>query len=239
MTEMIRRFLGQRLGSVGLWIALAALAILAALPLTTGRSAGVTTALAAFVIAGGIVSRDAASGALQMIVARPILRAEYLFGRYFGALSLFAGYLLATLLIAFGLDRTAVLAGWSGGGTFSWSAALTILAQELPEGVLEIAMILFFSTFLRGIGDGLAFLLFLFVVSLIPQIGMQLGNAGVASFGRFLADNLVPDGPWESVFRDRQSIWQASTGRWALAVVGYLLAATWIFNRREFSYGQD
>lgn len=238
MIENARRYLGQRLGSIGIVIALTALAILAALPLASGQPSGFTSTLAVFVMASGIVSRDAASGALQMILSRPILRVEYLLGRFLGALTLFAGFVATAIVVGFLLDRAAALAGWnSGGPQFAWTATLQAGLFDFLHGALVIAILLFFSTFLRGMGDVLAYALAGLVLSLLPQIGTSLHRPTLGRVARALMENVSPTLPVGDVLPGR--LFPTATSAYVLAFVAYVFAACVIFNRREFSYGND
>jgi ABC-type transport system involved in multi-copper enzyme maturation permease subunit len=237
--ESGRRLVDQKLGSVGVWISLIALDLLGAMLLITGQSStGLVTVLAVFVVTAGIVSRDAASGALQMILSRPILRAQYLYGRYLAALTLLAGFLVSVFATAVLIDRAAALAGWTGDNAFVWKEALKAVAADFPRAALDAGILLFFSTFLRGLGDALAFVLCGIVLNLFPQIAMALRNPGLARFARSAVANVVPDGAWGSILHGGP-ILQEATGQWALAIAVYLFLALVIFNRRELSYGQD
>ena len=96
MIEMARRFVRQKFGSPGLVVALAVLALVETFGIAHGTGPrGFTVAnWAIFVLAAGSVSRDIGSGALQMILSRPIRRTQYLFGRYAGILVAFALFLV-------------------------------------------------------------------------------------------------------------------------------------------------
>jgi hypothetical protein len=239
MIESARRLIDQKLGSIGVWISLAALMLLGALLLGAGQSPDFVTLMAVFIVTAGVVSRDAASGALQMILARPILRAEYLFGRYLAAVGLVAGFLFAIFSTAVLIDRAASLAGWNAmEQSFSWREGLLLCAAELPKAALDAAILLFFSTFLRGMGDVLAFLLCGLVLKLTPQIAHMARKPGLARAGQVLFENVAPDGAWSGIVRGER-VFQTATGQWALALAAYLLLAALIFDRREFSYGQD
>ncbi|MCA1581597.1 MAG: hypothetical protein LC796_09440 [Acidobacteria bacterium] len=235
MKEMIRRYMAQKLGSVGACLSLLLIAILSAMMLQAGRPG--LTVFVLFVLAGGLVSRDASSGALQMILSRPILRVEYLLGRYFGVMIAFAGYLVFTFLLAVGIDRLARVAGASSQSSFSAATALARSAEELPKGALYAAVLLFFSTFLRGFGDVLAFVIGSVILNLVPQLAMGLQKPGIVRFFRAAGANLTPEPEWSRVFHG--ALLQPPAGRYALALAGYLLLAIVIFNRREFSYGAD
>src|SRR5215813_11301205 len=97
---MARLFLRQKVGSAGAVIALGLMAVIAALPLNAGQGLSGLDTVAALVLAAGCVSRDASSGALQMILSRPIRRTQYLAGRYVGFLLCFLLFLAASVLLA-------------------------------------------------------------------------------------------------------------------------------------------
>ena len=241
MIETARRLLDQKVGSIGVWMALGALSILASLTTVSGQPASFLVTIAMFVIAGGVVSRDAASGALQMILTRPIRRAEYLLGRYLGVLVMLAGFLAATVAVGFLLFQVATRIGWSQGSAiavFEWGAVLRATAQNFLQGALTAAMLLFFSTFLRGIGDILAYILCGLTLNLLPALAEGLHRPKLAEFGRALLANVAPDVAWSEIFNGGRFL-QAATGQYFLALFGYLVLAILIFNRREFSYGAE
>src|SRR5437879_4379629 len=100
---MVRRYLRQKFGSIGIVIALAVFALMgAAQTAATGRAESLESGgfFALLVLAAASVSKDASSGALQMILARPIRRVEYLFGRYCGILLGYGIYLATTAGLA-------------------------------------------------------------------------------------------------------------------------------------------
>ena len=96
MTEMVRRYLRQKSHNLGVVIALGALALLAAFQLAaSGGDAGLEIGTpVVFILAAACVSKDASSGALQMILSRPIRRSEYLMGRFAGVLAGYGVFLL-------------------------------------------------------------------------------------------------------------------------------------------------
>ncbi len=240
MIETARRYLAQKTGSVGAWIALIALGLMAAVPLAAGQPTGFTTLLAVFLLATGIVSRDASSGALQMILTRPIRRSDYVLGRYLGFLAMLAGFLSSTVVLAALAHRLEQTMGWSSGAqSFDWPEVLRVVAQELTHGALLGATILFFSTFLRGLGDLLAYLLFGLIFNVLPGIGAAaMHRPELARLSTFLLSNFAPRGAWAEILTGGRFL-QIPTGQYFLALAGYLLLATLIFNRREFSYGTD
>ncbi|MDQ5857243.1 MAG: ABC transporter permease subunit [Acidobacteriota bacterium] len=231
MIEMVRRFLRQKLGSAGVVVALALLALLEIVHLASrGAATGFQMASwAVFVLAAGSVSRDVSSGALQMILSRPIHRTEYLFGRYLGILAAYAAFLAVTGASAF----VAVKAIPSGASALSLPGLAVAGVGAFFAGSLQAAILLFFSTFLPGIADLLGLLMLYLILNLPPWKAAWLREA--ARLGR---ENLIPTVPWNEVLRG-DGILGVATGRWVFATCLYLALAAVVFCRRELPYGQD
>jgi ABC-type transport system involved in multi-copper enzyme maturation permease subunit len=235
MREMVRRFLRQKFGNLGIVLALAVIALLAMVSFVSQGSGG-AAGLAVLVLSAGSVSKDASSGALQMILARPIHRSEYLFGRYLGILSAYAVFLLFTFFLAITLPRLIALLFNQTGPYPPLIPLLRVAAAAWLSGTLVAATLLFFSTFLPGFGDVLAFILLQFSFG----IGSVLGGrfAAVDKAVTIARENLMPDVAWNQVFRGEGLLGEA-TGRFVLALTVFLIAAALVFSRREFSYGQE
>lgn len=232
---MIRRFLRQKFGSVGIVLALVAIALLAMLSLATQQRGG-AAGLAVLVLAAGCISKDASSGALQMILARPIRRSEYLFGRYVGILSAYALFLLFTLLLAALVPRAFSLLLTEPTLNPPLTALLAAAGGAWLAGTLVAAAVLFFSTFLPGFGDVLAFVLLQFSFGIAGVVGTRF--PAVANVATRARENLMPEVEWGRIFRG-EGLLEEPTGRFVLALTVFLIAATVVFSRREFSYGQD
>jgi ABC-type transport system involved in multi-copper enzyme maturation permease subunit len=155
MIAMAQRFLRQKFESPLVTATLAVLALLVASP--PFLSPGPARLVALLLIASGSVSRDAASGALQMILARPITRTGYLGGRLLGIMAAWAIFLAAATLfavvLAFRYGGTEVLRSWT---------LPRMLVGALLDGLQVAVLLLLFSTFLPAFGDALGFL-FLFI----------------------------------------------------------------------------
>jgi len=231
MIEMVRRFLRQKYGSAGVVVALALLALLEIVHFASrGAQTGFELAnWAIFVLAAGSVSRDVSSGALQMILSRPIRRTEYLFGRYLGILAGYAAFLAVTSFFAF----IAVNAIPSGAAHSTLPGLAVAGAGAFLSGAFQAAILLFFSTFLPGIADLLGLLMLYLILNLPPWKTPWLSEA--ARLGR---ENLTPIVPWNEVLRGH-GILGAATGRWVFALCVYLALAAVVFSRRELPYGQD
>ena len=108
MIEMVRRFLRQKSRSGGTLVLLGLLAGMSGLSIVVSGGPGGPGGggyIALLVLAAASVSKDASSGALQMILARPIRRTDYLFGRYLGIVVAFAAFSVACVALGL-LTRT-------------------------------------------------------------------------------------------------------------------------------------
>lgn len=239
MNEMVRRFLRQKFGSVGILITLGVLAFLTVLPLAAGQRGLGPGTLALFLLAAGSVSRDASSGALQMILARPIHRSAYLFGRYLGILLSYAAFILVAVLLTLLLSRlVSPVFSPDLESRLSWDSLALAAGTSWMEGTLIAAILLFFSTFLPGFADVLAYFL-LFLLLYVPEgIGQMLNKPGLSNAVRVARENVLGSVPWDEVLQGER-ILRAETGRYVLALTVFLTLATVLFARREFSYGQD
>jgi hypothetical protein len=100
------------------------------------------------------------------------------------------------------------------------------------------APILLLSTFLPGYGDVLGYVLLGGLLALPSAAARILETPALEKVGTFLRQNLMPDVDWGEVLSGRHLLAEP-TGRWLLAVVGYLALADFVFSRREFAYGRD
>jgi hypothetical protein len=242
MTEMVRRFLRQKFGSTGVVIALAVLSLLTAFQVAAaGRGSALESGgfIALLILAAGSVSRDSSSGALQMILARPIRRVDYLFGRYCGILLAYGISLAATaaLALAFSPVLGKLLRDQTARKLFLADLARGA-AGSLFSAALLAAVLLFFSTFLRGFGDVLAYFLLSLLLGAPELLSRPLHAPWLSDFGTAARENILPRVEWEDVLRG-EKILSPATGEYVLAVIVYLTLAAWIFSRREFSYGHD
>jgi ABC-type transport system involved in multi-copper enzyme maturation permease subunit len=231
--EMVLRLLRQRFGNLGIVLILLSISVLTVLSFASGR--GGPAPLAILLLAPGAISRDISSGAAQMILARPIRRSEYLLGRYLGIVVAYGGFVLLSALLCF-LLRPVFTAALGLPQAVAPAELMQVAAGEWLDGSLLAATLLFFSTFLPGIGDLLAYLLL--------QIGLGIAGSLQAPFPRLasiasaIRGNLLPDVDWPQVFHGNGAL-QPPFGSFVLALTVFLVGALFIFSRREFSYGQD
>jgi ABC-type transport system involved in multi-copper enzyme maturation permease subunit len=226
--EMVRRFLRQKVRAAGTIVLLALLAAFTGLSIVAGAAGpGGGGYLALLILAAACISRDASSGALQMILARPIRRTDYLFGRYLGIVVAFAAF--TVLSVALGL---LVKALWGPRGPIAPLDLAGSVAFATLWAAQMAAPIVFFSTFMPGYGDVIALLLLQIFVS------MRTNVTWIVKASEALGRELLPTVTWPSVFRGDPAA-LAVAGRAVLAATLFLAAAVIIFSRREFAYGRD
>ena len=237
MTEMVRRYLRQKLGSLLVVIGLLCLVPMAAGVILSapGQTDNFPATLAVLFIAAGCVSRDASGGALQMILARPIRRSEYLIGRFLGITATFGIFLAASLALALAIPHVAPVLGL---GPLDTVSALFGVIGTFLDGLLTASIILLLSTFLPSYADAFGYILFLFMLAAPNVLGQLLKNKSLIDLGAALKKNVDPSVPWPELLHG-QNVLREATGRYVLALVVFLAAALIVFSRREFAYGQD
>ena len=240
MIEMVSRFLRQKWDNPVIAVALAVLALLVAFPaaLAGGRGFLQTPFVALIVIAAASVSKDASTGALQMILVRPISRTEYLYGRYCGILATYGIFLAACAVLTVVFALALVPAMRIRAQPLSWEALSIGVAGAFLSALLFSAVLLFFSTFLPGYGDLVGYFLLSVALGVLASLGEALKKPWLTRVFQTAKENVLPEPDWSAVLTGSQPP-GAAIGRWALAVVVFLIAAALVFRRREFAYGQD
>ncbi len=230
MIEMVRRFLRQKARSGGTLVLLGLLAGMSGLSILVSGGPGGPGGggyIALLVLAAASVSKDASSGALQMILARPIRRTDYLFGRYLGIVVAFAAFSVACVALGL-LTRTL----WGPRGPLAPLELAGSIGFATLWAAQMAAVLIFFSTFLPGYGDVVALLLLQIFVSLRTNVPWMVKTS------QALGRDLLPSVAWEGVFRGHPDA-VAAAGRAVLAASLFLTAAAVVFSRREFAYGRD
>src|SRR5262249_53725047 len=158
------------------------------------------------------------------ILSRPIRRSEYLLGRFLGVLAGYGAFLLACIGLALFFSRVFPLLTGGTPVSPSLSGLLRGAAGSLLGAMAIAAPILLLSTFLPGYGDVLGYILLGGLLAL-PAAAARVFQAPVLEkIGTFLRQNLMPDVEWGEVLSGRHLL-SEPTGRWLLAVVGYLALA--------------
>ena len=177
--------------------------------------------LFALVLSAGLVGKDVSSGALALLFTRPIRRSEYLLSRW-----LAGGLSAAVLGLAVLLAQFLVLRG--RGVEVSGVELLSTAGKGVTGAFGLAAVLVFFSTLVRGIGDiGLWFVANLLVIVCEP--------AGLRRLEQELHGLLVPQVDFGRALASEPISWFAIVS-YASSVTLFLGLALLMINRKEVSY---
>jgi len=185
----------------------------------------------ALTLAAGMIGQDLSSGTLQLLLARPVTRAQYVFSRW-GAVA--AG----TFLIAGLQTLAAALIMALRGVPVPWDQAALFLANGALLALGTAAVMALLSSLAAGLGDlGLLFLVF-FSAQVLEKVGMFKSWDWLVRGAGELLRVLKPELDLAPFLHGGPVAW--------LAVVSYLSTVTLclglavvVMNRRELSYASS
>ena len=180
------------------------------------------------VLGGGAIGRDVSSGAIHLILVRPVRRSEYVLNRW---LAVF----LTTSLVVIVQGAIILLLLLAGGR----GVPFDMIALNLSEQILIIvglsAVLIFLSSLVGGNGDVALFVVGFLMGSVISLIGSATQKTWLADIGheitRFLIPRLELTGGVESL-----TALAVPLASWGFSVTLCLALAILVLNRREFSY---
>jgi ABC-type transport system involved in multi-copper enzyme maturation permease subunit len=181
----------------------------------------------ALLFAAGMIGQDVSSGVLQLVLARPVRRWEYVLSRWLAAASGATVVALGQVLLTWGI----LIARGSPPG--SQDVAL-LAAGRVLEIFGATAVIAFFSTLIGGIGDLALYVLLNILGGMLTLVG-QLPRWSLAQWlGREISVLISP--------RIELAQWVAGSPSW-LPVLTYLsnltlclVLAIVVLNKKELSY---
>ena len=185
----------------------------------------------ALTLAAGMIGQDLSSGTLQLLLARPVTRAQYVFSRW-GAVA--AGTFLIMVLQAL----VAALIMALRGVPVPWVEAAQFLANGALLALGTAAVMALLSSLAAGIGDlGLLFLVFI-SAQVLEKLGMFKSWDWLVRGAGELLRVLKPQLDVAPLFHGDPVAW--------FAVVSYLSTVTLclglavvVMNRRELSYASS
>jgi hypothetical protein len=185
----------------------------------------------ALALAAGMIGQDLSSGTLQLLLARPVTRAQYVLSRW-GAVAAgtFAIAVLQALLAALIMALRGAPVPWDQAARFLANGALLALGTSAVMALL--------SSLAAGLGDlGLLFLIFL-SAQVLEKVGMFKSWDWLTRGAGELLRALKPELDLAPFFHGGPVAW--------LAVVSYLSTVTLclglavvVMNRRELSYASS
>jgi ABC-type transport system involved in multi-copper enzyme maturation permease subunit len=178
--------------------------------------------------AAGLIGQDVSSGVLHLLLARPVSRAEYVVSRWLGA-SLLAS---AVVLLQIGVGCAILVARGAAPGM---NETAYLLGEHLLRCFGISAVIVFFSSFMGGIGDIGVYFITLFSSFIAAQIGTLMRRVWLQRIGEEVQGFLGASIPLTGIPHGDPVT--------AFAVVSYLSTialclalAIVILNRKELSY---
>ena len=181
-----------------------------------------TACLFALLAANGLVGEDVRDGTVQLVLARPLTRTQYLGARLLGALTLTVLFVGALLAASWLVARP------------SGEAVLSVGVAALAAAVWTVVLIFFFSTFLPGRADTLGaivlFLLAFLLRTARPHVQSELGVRTIdAVWDNVICIPVVLGGMFTPAALTDLLLWASN-------VLVTILAAVLLFNRRQFGY---
>jgi ABC-type transport system involved in multi-copper enzyme maturation permease subunit len=185
----------------------------------------------ALTLAAGMIGQDVSSGTLQLLLARPVTRAGYVFSRWAAV----AGGTFALVTLQ---ALVAALVMTMRGAPVPWDGAALFLANNLLLAAGVAAVMALLSALSGGLGDlGLLFLLF-FSGQVLEKLGMFKSWGWLVRPAEELLGLTKPALDLAPLFHGAALSW--------FAVVTYLSTVTLclglavvVMNRRELSYASS
>jgi ABC-type transport system involved in multi-copper enzyme maturation permease subunit len=182
----------------------------------------------ALALAAGMIGQDLSSGTLQLLLARPVTRAQYVFSRW-GAV------VAGTFLLVVLQTLCAAIIMLVRGAPVPWDQAALHLVNSALLALGTAAVMALLSSLSAGLGD-LGLLLLVFVsAQVLEKVGMLRSWEWLVRGAAEMLRVLKPELDLAPLFHGGPIAW--------LAVASYLSAVTLclglavlVMNRRELSY---
>jgi ABC-type transport system involved in multi-copper enzyme maturation permease subunit len=179
------------------------------------------------VLAVGMIGQDVSSGVLQLLLARPVRRWEYVTSRW---LSVAIGASAASLLqVGLGCGAMAVRGALPDLGTI----AQLVAGREIQIVGLAGTMALF-SSLIGGIGDLAIYAILMILGGVLGTIGQFRQSALLIGAGREIGAFVSPHVDLAQIAAGSLSWFTIAT--WASNLTLCLLLAIVVVNRKELSY---
>jgi ABC-2 type transport system permease protein len=180
------------------------------------------------VIAAGVIGQDVSSGVLQLVLARPVTRGEYVVSRWL-AIGLMSALLVIVQVVLCALALSMRHAAPEPGD------ALGLIGDNILCGFGAAAVITLFSSLLAGLGDLALLLIAGFIASGLQGIGQFTHSAVAARAGLEVQNFVVPHLPVSQLFRSGDVPWFAIVSYFSTVTLCLALAIVAV-NRKELSY---
>ena len=228
---LVRTFLVQRLTSPLRMLFLASFVMMPLLFVAAAPGVGYSPLEDSFwfviVLGAGAIGQDISSGVLQLLLARPIRRSEYVTSRW---LAVALGATAATL-VQLGL-ATAILS--ARGAPPAWSDLAFALGHHVTVAFGAAASLVAFSALVPGLGDVGFLVLISTAGQIVGSVAAGMGVGWLNSLGRGLHIAMGPGIEFRRLIAPAPSWSEPITFLSTLTVA--LVCAMLILDRRELSY---
>ena len=183
----------------------------------------------ALIFSAGAIGQDLASGVLQLTFSRPQTRRGYVLSRWMAAVG--AAWGMHTLYVL------VTAAGLAARGASPSPAAVLILMLEAGAVIIATcAVIVGFSSLVRGFGDLGLFAATMFVSATGAQVARARGLGWLERLFQELGHTIQPELKLGFLMRGGDVPWDG-LATWALTIPLFLALAIAVMNNREISYG--
>jgi hypothetical protein len=193
-----------------------------------GTSALLDGTMLSLVFAAGMIGQDVSSGVLQLVLARPVRRAEYVISRW-SAAAIAAGALGAAQVLIGGL----ILASRSASPPASEIAALA--AQRVLESVGFAAVFALLSALVGGVGDLGIYLVATLMANIAQAFGGAVHQPVIVRAGEELGGFLTPRLDLRQILATTPLPWFPIVAYLSTVTLCLALAIV-VMNRKELSY---
>jgi len=228
---LIRAFLVQRLTSPLRMLFLASFILMPLLFVAAAPGIGYSPLEDSFwfviVIGAGAIGQDVSTGVLQLLLARPIRRAEYVTSRWL-AIALGAS---GASLLQLGL-ATAILS--ARGAPPAWSDLAFALGHHVTVAFGAAASLVAFSALVAGLGDVGFMILLSTAGQIVSSVAAGMGIGWLNSLGRGLHVAMGPGIEFRRLIAPAPS-WSEPLAYLSTLTIALVIAMA-ILDRRELSY---
>jgi ABC-type transport system involved in multi-copper enzyme maturation permease subunit len=186
---------------------------------------------AAFVLGAGIIGRDVRSGVLQLVLARPVTRSDYVISRWISVSACVAAYSLIMMLAG-----SLVLA--AAGRPPAAGEIVGIALQVVFSSFGVVSVLLLLSSLLPGFMDIGAWLVLMLLTSVFQMIGEMKGMEVASRLAKELQDFLLPSLDLVDALSTSPPSWYAIVS-YVSTVTICVAGALAVFNRKEISYASQ
>jgi ABC-type transport system involved in multi-copper enzyme maturation permease subunit len=181
----------------------------------------------AMVFAVGMIGQDVSSGVLQLLLARPVRRWEYVVNRWLGVA--IAASAASLLQIALGWAVIAMR-----GDAPAWAAVVQLAAAREFQIVGVAATMALLSSLVGGMGDLALYAVLTILGGVTGMIGQFRHSSLLVAIGQEVGALVSPRIELQAILAGSVSWFAIAT--WASNVTLCLLLAVLVMNRKELSY---